>query len=84
MVEIISSHDYSLASAAACHHKFDPNREEGPAEAVDIQSETDEDDMDVMAFQPVQRSCIAVSGPISHYTFTYASVQPPVDAAEYQ
>ena len=73
---------YSLAIAAACHPKFDPNRKEDVAKAEDcLESEGEDDEM---ALLPIQWGAVSLEGPVGHCTFTSGQVQPPERGEKYQ
>ncbi|KAJ5113732.1 hypothetical protein N7456_002266 [Penicillium angulare] len=67
----------SLAIAAACHPRFDPNlqHENGARERnTDVESEDEDEDM---ALLPVQWGAVIVNGPLGHCSFTSRHVDTP-------
>ncbi|KAJ6116490.1 hypothetical protein N7512_006215 [Penicillium capsulatum] len=72
----------SLAIAAACHPRLDPNTDKiGGASTEDVESE---DDGEIMALLPVKWGSIPVDGPIGHCAFTSGDVNPPEKGRKYQ
>lgn len=69
----------SLAIAAACHPKYDPNLQ-AEAQQVDSVHPPEED----MAYLPVKWGAVAVDGDVGHCTFTSEEVEMPEAGRFYQ
>ncbi len=68
----------SLAIAAACHPKYDPNLQH---EAPEVNIHPPEEDM---AYLPVKWGAVAVDGDVGHCTFTSEEVEMPEAGKVYQ
>ena len=69
----------SLAIAAACHPKYDPNLH-NEAQQVNIHPPEEED----MVYLPVKWGAVAVDGEVGHCTFTSEEVEMPEAGRFYQ
>lgn len=69
----------SLAIAAACHPRVDPNQ----LRDVVMEDHRDEEEED-MGLLPVQWGAIPVEGPLGHSSFTSRDVDMPGNGKEYQ
>ncbi|KUL85384.1 hypothetical protein ZTR_06997 [Talaromyces verruculosus] len=72
----------SLAIAAACHARFNPNQ------ARDMEMEDDhrdeEEEEEDMGLLPVQWGAVPVEGPLGHCSFTSGHVEMPEKGKEYR
>lgn len=71
----------SLAIAAACHPKFDPNLHGGQNEG---ELDSEREDEQHMGLLPVQWGAVPVDGPLGHCSFTSGDVGMPEKGKEYQ
>lgn len=73
----------SLAIAAACHPKYDPNLQH-EAQQVNIRPPEEEEEEEDMAYLPVKWGAVAVDGDVGHCTFTSEEVEMPEAGKVYQ
>ncbi|PLB44995.1 hypothetical protein P170DRAFT_458593 [Aspergillus steynii IBT 23096] len=75
----------SLAIAAACHPRCNPNEGSAGPDAVDavkeMDSECEDEEMEVL---PVKWGAVEVSGPVGHCCFTSGEVYPLEEGKKYQ
>ncbi|KAL4885232.1 hypothetical protein BJY04DRAFT_205441 [Aspergillus karnatakaensis] len=80
----------SLAIAAACQPRYDPNLGSGDGEGQDggkkvgVSLSGPEDGESMMAVLPLRWGAVAVSGEIGHCTFTSEDVEVPEEGRMYQ
>lgn len=72
----------SLAIAAACHPRFDPNQMRDVEMEDDYRDEEDEEED--MGLLPVRWGAVPVEGPLGHSSFTSGHVEIPQNGNEYQ